>query len=39
MKKLAIAQTKLRGKRTYDYRERPEGYYESAKSSSLAGKS
>ena len=39
MKKSAIAQTKLRGNRTYDYRERPKGYYESVKSSSLAGKS
>ena len=39
MKKSAIAQTKLRGNRTYSYRERPEDYYESAKSSNLAGKS
>ena len=39
MKKLAIAQTKLRGNRTYDYRERPKGYYKSIKSSSLVEKS
>ena len=39
MKKLAIAQTKLRGNRTYDHRERPKDYYESIKSSNLAGKS
>ena len=39
MKKLAIAQTKLRENRTYSYRERPKGYYKSVKSSSLAGKS
>ena len=39
MKKSAIAQTKLRGNRTYNYRERPKDYYESIKSSSLVGKS
>ena len=39
MKKLAIVQTTKRGNRTYSYRERPKGYYESAKSSSLVGKS
>ena len=35
MKKLAIAQTNKRENRTYNYRERPKGYYESIKSSSL----
>ena len=39
MKKSATAQTKLRENRTYNYRERPKGYYESVKSSSLVGKS
>ena len=39
MKKSVTTQTKLRGNRTYDYRERPKGYYESVKSSDLAGKS
>ena len=39
MKKSAIAQTKLRGNRTYSYRERPKGYYKSTKSSNLVGKS
>ena len=39
MKKSATTQTKLRENRTYDYRERPEDYCESVKSSSLAEKS
>ena len=36
VKKLATAQ---RENKTYDYRERSKGYYESIKSSSLVGKS
>ena len=39
VKKSAVVQTTKRGNRTYDYRERPKGYCESIKSSSLAGKS
>ena len=39
VKKSAVVQTTKRGNRTYDYRERPEDCYKSAKSSSLAEKS
>ena len=39
VKKSVVVQTAKRENKTYDYRERPKGYYKSIKSSSLAEKS